>query len=76
MLFATPMCLLFYIGIFAGYLLVLHRENRKFPWKKAMTIVIPGTARASFSAIPGHYQVWYETGTTLAIFNPIKWAFL
>jgi sec-independent protein translocase protein TatC len=41
MLFATPMCLLFYIGIFAGYLLVLHRENRSFPWKKAMTIVIP-----------------------------------
>jgi sec-independent protein translocase protein TatC len=41
MLFATPMCLLFYVGIFAGYLLVLHRENRSFPWKKAMTIVIP-----------------------------------
>jgi sec-independent protein translocase protein TatC len=41
MLFATPMCLLFYIGIFAGYLLVLHRENRRFPWKKTMTIVTP-----------------------------------
>jgi sec-independent protein translocase protein TatC len=41
MMFATPMCLLFYIGIFAGYLLVLHRENRKFPWKKTMTIVLP-----------------------------------
>ncbi len=41
MLFATPMCLLFYVGIFAGYLLVLNRENRKFPWKKTMTIVIP-----------------------------------
>ncbi|MCU1233687.1 MAG: Sec-independent protein translocase TatC [Candidatus Solibacter sp.] len=41
MLFATPMCALFYIGIFAGYLLVLHRENRRFPWKKTMTIVIP-----------------------------------
>jgi sec-independent protein translocase protein TatC len=41
MLFATPMCLLFYIGIFAGYLLVLHRENRRFPWRKAMTIVLP-----------------------------------
>ncbi|MBS1857659.1 MAG: twin-arginine translocase subunit TatC [Acidobacteria bacterium] len=39
MLFATPMCLLFYVGIFAGYLLVLRRENRRFPWKKAMTIV-------------------------------------
>jgi sec-independent protein translocase protein TatC len=33
MLFAIPMCALFYIGIFASYLLVLHRENRKFPWR-------------------------------------------
>jgi sec-independent protein translocase protein TatC len=41
MLFAVPMCVLFYIGIFAGYLLVLHRENRRFPWKKTITIVIP-----------------------------------
>jgi sec-independent protein translocase protein TatC len=40
MLFALPMCLLFYIGIFASYLLVLHRENRKFPWRITMTIVL------------------------------------
>lgn len=38
MLFATPMCLLFYIGIFAGYLLVLHRENRRFPWGTVILI--------------------------------------
>ncbi len=31
-LFATPMIILFYVGIFASYLLVLRRENRKFPW--------------------------------------------
>jgi sec-independent protein translocase protein TatC len=31
-LFATPMIILFYVGIFASYLLVLHREKRKFPW--------------------------------------------
>jgi sec-independent protein translocase protein TatC len=41
MLFALPMCLLFYVGIFAGYLLVLHRENRRFPWKRVITIMIP-----------------------------------
>jgi sec-independent protein translocase protein TatC len=41
MLFATPMCLLFYVGIFADYLLVLHRENRRFPWRKFLTIVLP-----------------------------------
>lgn len=40
MLFATPMCLLFYVGIFASYLLVLNREHRKFPWKKAAGVVI------------------------------------
>jgi len=34
MLFAIPMCLLFFLGIFASYLLVLKRENRKFPWKQ------------------------------------------
>jgi sec-independent protein translocase protein TatC len=31
-LFATPMIILFYIGIFASWLLVLRRENRRFPW--------------------------------------------
>jgi sec-independent protein translocase protein TatC len=34
MLFATPMCVLFYAGIFASYILVLKRENRSLPWKK------------------------------------------
>ncbi len=41
MLFALPMCLLFYVGIFAGYLLVLHRENRRFPWRTAMKVIVP-----------------------------------
>jgi sec-independent protein translocase protein TatC len=40
MLFATPMCLLFYIGIFASYLLVLSREGRRFPWRVMLTIVL------------------------------------
>ena len=31
-LFATPMIILFYVGIFASYILVLNRENRRFPW--------------------------------------------
>jgi len=31
-LFATPMIILFYIGIFASYILVLSREKKKFPW--------------------------------------------
>jgi sec-independent protein translocase protein TatC len=40
MLFATPMCLLFFVGIFASYLLVLNREGRRFPWKR---ILIPAS---------------------------------
>jgi sec-independent protein translocase protein TatC len=31
-LFATPMIILFYIGIFASYILVLSREKKRFPW--------------------------------------------
>jgi len=41
MLFAMPMCLLFFVGIFAGYLLTLHREHRSFPWKQVMKWAIP-----------------------------------
>jgi sec-independent protein translocase protein TatC len=32
MLFAMPMLALYFLGVFAGYLLVLRREGRKFPW--------------------------------------------
>lgn len=32
MLFAAPMCALFFLGIFVSYLLVLRREKRRFPW--------------------------------------------
>jgi sec-independent protein translocase protein TatC len=41
-LFATPMILLFYVGIFASWLLVLHREKRKFPWAKVLPWVVLG----------------------------------
>lgn len=38
MMFAVPMVALFFIGVFAGYLLTLHRENRRFPW--GITVLI------------------------------------
>jgi len=50
MLFALPMCALFFVGVFASYLLVLKREGRKFPWVKVLWItlllilVLAGTA--------------------------------
>ena len=33
MLFAVPMVLLYFVGLFASYLLVLNREGKTFPWK-------------------------------------------
>jgi len=32
-LFAVPMILLYFMGVFASYLLVMRRENRRFPWR-------------------------------------------
>jgi sec-independent protein translocase protein TatC len=40
MLFAVPMCLLYFVGIFAGYLLVLNREGKHFPWRIVLYIVL------------------------------------
>jgi sec-independent protein translocase protein TatC len=40
MLFAVPMSALFFIGVFASYLLVLRREGRKFPWPKVVGITL------------------------------------
>ncbi len=42
MLFAVPMCMLFFLGVFASYLLVLKREGRKFPWTKVLAAVLLG----------------------------------
>ncbi len=41
MMFAVPMCLLFFIGVFAGYLLTLRRENKRFPWKRFLLFAVP-----------------------------------
>ncbi len=40
MLFAIPMCALYFVGIFASYLLVLKREGRRFAWKTTIRIII------------------------------------
>lgn len=38
MLFAVPMCLLYFVGVFASFLLVMKREGKKFPWGKVLAI--------------------------------------
>ena len=39
-LFATPMIILFYVGIFVSYLLVLRREKRSFPWVTFLKVLV------------------------------------
>lgn len=39
MLFAVPMCMLFFIGVFVSYLLVLKREGKTFPWGKVWLVI-------------------------------------
>jgi sec-independent protein translocase protein TatC len=40
MIFAVPMVLLYFIGVFASYLLVLRREGKAFPWKIVVFLIV------------------------------------
>jgi len=40
MLFAVPMCLLYFVGVFSGLLLVMRREGRRIPWRTIILIVL------------------------------------
>ena len=40
MLFAIPMCALYFVGVFAGLLLVMKREGRRVPWQKIILSVL------------------------------------
>jgi sec-independent protein translocase protein TatC len=39
-IFAVPMILLYFVGVFASYLLVLRREGKSFPWGKVAIWVL------------------------------------
>jgi sec-independent protein translocase protein TatC len=39
MIFAVPMVMLYFVGLFAAYLLVLRREERKLPWARALIFI-------------------------------------
>ena len=39
-LFALPMCVLYYLGVFLGYLFILRREGRQFPWDTVLKITL------------------------------------
>jgi sec-independent protein translocase protein TatC len=55
-LLAVPMCMLYFVGVFAGYLLVLHREQRRFPWSKVLPWVgLALLVLIAFGAFEAHH---------------------
>lgn len=57
MLFAIPMCALYFVGVFAGLLLVFRREGRAVPWRKILLgalIVLLVVAAAAFAIVHFH----------------------
>jgi len=59
-LFAVPMCLLFFIGVFAGYLLQLHRDSRRFPWVKATLWILGSLAILGAAAWLIFHSHWFR----------------
>src|SRR5712671_140957 len=47
MLFAVPMVLLYFVGVFASYLLVLKREGKRFPWRLMFGLTLGFAALAA-----------------------------
>lgn len=59
MLFAVPMVGLYFVGVFASYLLVLHREGRRFPWRAILlwtAVILIAIAAFGYFEIR-HYQL-------------------
>jgi sec-independent protein translocase protein TatC len=40
MLFAIPMCALYFVGVFCGLALVMRREGKRIPWKPILRILM------------------------------------
>lgn len=59
-LFALPMCLLYYLGIFLGYLFVLRREGRQFPWEIVLKITVLLLLAGSGAAWFGVTHHWFK----------------
>jgi sec-independent protein translocase protein TatC len=60
MIFAVPMVLLFFVGVFASYLLVLRREGKGFPWKMVSLIVLALLAIGGGTLAVLIYQLHYH----------------
>ena len=62
-IFAAPMILLYFVGVFASYLLVLRREGQQFPWRRIAYVVMALAALTAATAVVfvlrfGYHWVW------------------
>jgi sec-independent protein translocase protein TatC len=60
MLFALPMCLLYFVGVFASYVLVMKREGKKFPWGKVLIISVLAILLIAAIAVFGLLKLHYH----------------
>src|SRR5271155_1892840 len=63
MLFAIPMCALYFVGVFAGLALVMRREGRTLPWRKIILIalgVLLIAAAIAFAIIHFHIHLMHK----------------
>ena len=60
MIFAVPMVLLYFVGVFASYLMVLRREGKPFPWKLVALIVLGLLIVAAGTIVGIIYQYHYR----------------
>jgi sec-independent protein translocase protein TatC len=61
MFIAVPMSLLFFAGVFGSYLLVLKREERRFPWKAFLKwlaiVVLVASIGAAIAVVQFRYRL-------------------
>jgi sec-independent protein translocase protein TatC len=57
MLFAVPMVVLYFVGVFAAYLLQLRRDEKSFPWLSVLVVLlaVAGVAAAVVWALVAKY---------------------
>jgi sec-independent protein translocase protein TatC len=71
MIFSVPMVLLYFVGIFASYLLVLSREGRRFPWARLALLFLAILAVAGIAVWLAITRYGYElTGTWPYLVKP------
>lgn len=60
MIFAVPMVALYFVGLFASYLLVLRREGRKFPWRLTIAVIAGVVALGAAAILVLVYRYHYH----------------